>query len=143
MRLEHHGQRDRKREKSCKQCGRTLQKIYPEDLCPVCQEINLFADVKDYIRSNDVKESDVAEHFGIPISKVRAWIREGRIQYKNYNSSKISGVHCQICGKPIDFGNLCAECHHLQGLEVVAKQYGEEKGKMRFMGKWENLEEEE
>ena len=66
----------------CAQCGRILNKVYKDDLCPECKDLNLFAEVKDYIRENDVKEIDVAEHFGIPVSKVRRWIKEGRIQYK-------------------------------------------------------------
>ena len=56
--------------------------------------MNLFAEVKDYIRENDVKEIDVAEHFGIPVSKVRRWIKEGRIQYKE--GENITPIHCQI-----------------------------------------------
>ena len=65
----------------CKQCGRILNKMYRDEICPECKDLNLFAEVKDYIRENDVKEIDVADHFGIPVAKVRRWIREGRIQY--------------------------------------------------------------
>ena len=66
--------------KSCKQCGRRLHPEYNKDICPACMEMNLFNEVKDYIRKNDVNESQVADHFGISNAKVRAWIREGRIQ---------------------------------------------------------------
>ncbi len=128
----------RTEQKCCKQCGRYLADLYNKELCPTCIEMNLFSEVKDYIRSNDVRETDVAEHFNIPLRKVREWIRDGRIQYKNTNNDKISGVHCQICGKPIEFGTYCPECHRMQGLQVVAKRYGEEraqKGSMRFLGK--------
>ena len=60
----------------CTQCGRILPDVYEEDdICPVCKEANLFAEVKDFIRENDVREMDVAEHFDIPVSKVRKWIR--------------------------------------------------------------------
>ncbi len=122
-------------ENSCKQCGMSLNPNYKEDICPNCKEINLFREVKEYIRANEVNESDVAEHFGIPNTKVRSWIREGRIQYKSSDSKSISGVFCQICGKPLDFGNLCSECRRFQGLEVVSKMYEEQKGRMRFAGK--------
>lgn len=121
--------------KSCKQCGRRLHPKYNKDICPACMEMNLFNEVKDYIRKNDVNESQVADHFGISNAKVRAWIRDGRIQYKNTDGKTMSQVYCQICGKPLDFGNLCSECRHLQGLEVVAKRYGEEAGQMRFINK--------
>lgn len=120
----------------CRQCGRVLPDVYEDgDLCPACQETNLFAEVKDFIRANDVKEMDVAEHFDIPVSKVRKWIREGRIQYKGEAGEAISGVHCQLCGKPIDFGTLCPDCHRMQGLKIVAQQYAEQKSEMRFINK--------
>lgn len=120
--------------KNCKQCGRRMHPEYAKDICPECQELNLFGEVKEYIRNNDVNEADVAEHFGLPNRKVRAWIREGRIQYKNTDGASVSQVYCQICGAPLDFGNLCAKCRHMQGLEVVAKQYkNDSEGMMRFM----------
>ena len=52
--------------KECKSCKRPLPPDYDEDLCPRCKEIQLFHDVKDYIRANDVNEYEVAEHFQIP-----------------------------------------------------------------------------
>lgn len=125
----------RAEQKTCSQCGRYLNDMYTKELCPVCIEMNLFSEVKEYIRENEVKEIDVAEHFGISVSKVKAWIREGRIQYKGEGGKAISGVHCQICGKPIEFGTFCSECHHMQGLQVVAKRYKEEKSVMHFLGK--------
>lgn len=128
------GLEERREQKTCSQCGRYLNDTYKEELCPACIEMNLFSKVKEYIRENDVRESDVAEHFDIPLGKVRGWIREGRIQYRGENGQTLSGVHCQICGKSIEFGTLCAECHKLQGLQVVAKQYEQEKSAMRFLG---------
>lgn len=122
-------------QKTCAQCGRYLDERYPDEICPTCAEMNLFAEVKEYIRENDVRETDVAEKFDIPVSKVRGWIREGRIQYKGTGANTISSVHCQICNKPIDFGTLCPECHRVQGLQVVAQRYQEEKSVMRFLGK--------
>ena len=47
----------------------------------------------------------------------------------------ISSIYCQICGKPIEFGTLCPECHRLQGLKIVAQQYAEQKSEMRFINK--------
>ena len=120
--------------KYCKGCGRMLSPNYSEDYCGVCQETQLFDKVRDFVRTYDVNEYDVAEHFGLPNRKVRAWIREGRIQYKNTDGASVSQVYCQICGAPLDFGNLCAKCRHMQGLEVVAKQYkNDSEGMMRFM----------
>lgn len=66
----------------CKNCGRVLSPTYEAELCPTCEENQLFDKVRDYIRKNDVTEMQVAEHFGIPQKKVKAWIKEGRIEYK-------------------------------------------------------------
>ena len=112
--------------------------VYKDDLCPECKDLNLFAEVKDYIRENDVKEIDVAEHFGIPVSKVRRWIKEGRIQYKE--GENITPIHCQICGKTIDFGSVCPECRRKNGLHIYAKKsYSDDdiQSAMRFLGKSE------
>ncbi len=79
---------------------------------------------------------DVANHFNIPVTKVRSWIREGKIVYKTSDGRTISGVYCQMCGKKIDFGTVCAECRKLQQLQVVSKQYGEMKAdEMHFLGR--------
>lgn len=121
--------------KVCKQCNTRLSELYPHDLCPLCMERNLFNEVRTYIRENDVRENDVAEHFNIPVSKVRGWIREGRIQYKGDTNKTIAGICCRICGKPISFGNLCSECHSLQNLQVVANMKKSDDDAMRFLGK--------
>ncbi len=126
--------------KTCAKCGRDLHETYPHDLCPACMEFELFNAVKEYIRSNDdVHEQDVAEEFDIPISKVRGWIREGRIQYKGDNSDKLSSVVCKMCGKKIAFGTLCPQCHSLQQLQVVSnfKKQAETAGEMHFLNKKE------
>ena len=122
----------------CQQCGRVLSKLYQDDICPECKDTNLFAEVKTYIRENDVKEMDVAEHFGIPVGKVRRWIKEGRIQYKE--GQKITPIHCQICGKTIDFGAVCPDCRKKNGLHIYAKKtYSDEDidSAMRFLGREE------
>lgn len=133
------GKREGYREqKTCQQCGRYLNDLYTKDICPACMDMNLFSEVKEYIRENDVKENDVAEHFGLSIGKVRTWIREGRIQYRGQDGKTLSSVHCQVCGKPIEFGTVCSECHRTQGLQAVAKRYQEEKSAMRFIGQDKN-----
>lgn len=120
--------------KTCPECGTVLHELYQHKLCPLCMERNLFSEVKEYIRNNDVREQDVAEHFNISISKVRGWIREGRIQYKGDSKDTISGVNCRFCGKPIAFGTTCAECHHLQDLQIVANLKKTDRNKMHFIG---------
>lgn len=124
--------------KYCKQCGVDLPQAYKDDICPSCLERNLFYEVKDYIRENIVNENDVAEHFNIPLRKVRSWIHEGRIQYKGDTKEVISGVKCRICNKPISYGVFCSECYKLEQLKVVTKLQKPENAEMRFIGQDKN-----
>lgn len=118
----------------CTGCGRKLGKEYPHEYCPQCQERLLFNEVKMYIRENDVRETDVAKHFGIPVHKVRSWIKEGRIQYKGDVITQITGLCCQVCGKPISFGITCPECHSKKDLQVVLQMKKDaEDTSMRFL----------
>lgn len=121
--------------KHCPQCGVQLNEMYPHELCPNCIEQNLFNEVKEYIRENEVREQDVADHFNIPTRKVRSWIKEGRIQYKGDDKDTISGLYCRFCGKPISFGVACSECHSLQNLQVVAAAQKKEDEAMRFINR--------
>lgn len=94
----------------CKECHRDLPANYEGDLCSACKERLLFSKVKDYIRENDVTEFDVAKHFEIPLFKVKGWIREGRIEYKDLQTPALKNLCCQKCGKPISFGSQCTDC---------------------------------
>ncbi len=97
--------------KECSDCHRALPADYPDELCPRCKERELFNRVKEYIRANDVTEYMVANEFNIPLSKVKGWIREGRIEYKEIEAApKIQTMRCKGCGAVIRFGNLCAQC---------------------------------
>lgn len=96
--------------KYCQNCRRPLPVSYDGECCPHCKEQTLFQSVKDYIRSNEVNEYDVAEHFHLPLSKVKQWIREGRIEYKDDALNEHITFHCQKCGAQISFGTLCTKC---------------------------------
>ncbi len=126
-------------EHACPQCGRTLPANYPNgEVCPACKEMNLFADVRDYIRANDVNEFEVAIHFNIPRSKVKQWIQEGRIEYKEEGGAKyLSHGLCELCGAPIPFGSLCTKCKRKvndmqrQGFAIIKPSEDDER--MRFI----------
>ncbi len=66
--------------KLCSVCHTPLPIEYGEETCPVCKENQLFSKVKEYIRSKDVTEYQVADHFNIPQRLVKKWITEGRIE---------------------------------------------------------------
>lgn len=96
--------------KLCSVCHRDLPEKYEGDMCPVCQENQLFSEVKEYIRAKDVTEYQVAEHFNIPKMLVKKWIAEGRVEYKE-QEEKIVNLHCSVCGETITFGTLCQKCY--------------------------------
>lgn len=97
--------------KYCKVCGRMLPSMSVKDCCPVCEENKLFDQVRDFIRTHDVTEVQVAEYFGIPQKKVKNWIKEGRIEYKEDGNNKgLVSIHCARCGAPVTFGTLCSKC---------------------------------
>lgn len=97
--------------KQCEFCNRALPAHYEKKLCPRCLDTQLFREVKDFIRANNVNEYEVAEHFQIPLKQVKEWIREGRIEYQTSDpTNNITSVRCQNCGAPISFGTLCSKC---------------------------------
>ena len=101
--------------KHCQNCNAVLPPDHKGSFCSSCSEYLLFQDVKDFIRSGDYTEYDVAQFFNIPLSQVRKWIREGRIQYKEDSLNNIT-LHCQICGAQIMFGTVCAKCMKAQNI---------------------------
>lgn len=125
--------------KQCEFCSRPLPTNSDKNLCPSCEENQLFQEVKEYIRSYDVNEYMVAEYFNIPLKQVKKWIRDGRIEYKNADAQKtIEGLHCQKCGASITFGTLCTKCMKLQngakGYDTRTLTPGSN-NKMRFLEK--------
>lgn len=66
----------------CPNCGKPIARSYKEKMCPACLDEVLYPQVKEYILHHSVTELEVAEHFDIPLQKVRSWIRDGRIEYK-------------------------------------------------------------
>ena len=79
------------------------------------------------------------EHFGIPVARVKKWIRDGRIQYRDEDTPRdvLMECYCEVCGKLIDFGSVCTECmqkikskERHGSLGVLKKG---ESGKMRFL----------
>lgn len=122
--------------KTCRECRRDLPGEYTEDVCPACKERILFSQVKDFIRENDVTEFDVAKEFSIPLFKVKGWIREGRIEYKDLQQPAVKHIHCQQCGKAISFGSLCTECLRKSNISGSASfSSAEEEEKYRFLQK--------
>lgn len=72
------------RNRTCEKCHCILPKSSTESVCETCKERELFAEVKDYIRNNNVNEFQVAKHFDIPLAKVKHWIKDGRVEYNRF-----------------------------------------------------------
>lgn len=119
--------------KYCTVCRKPLPLSFEEDLCPGCKENMFFNEVKEYIRANDVTEYDVADHFQIPLQRVKRWIREGRIEYKDKRLNAIYSLHCEKCGVSITFGTLCPKCAKQSGMSVHAPIPTADDGQFRFL----------
>lgn len=121
--------------KYCEFCGRPLPSDYEKDFCPSCEENNLFREVKDFIRSHDVNEYQVAAHFQIPVRQIKQWIREGRIEYKESTIGHFASVRCQNCGISISFGTLCPKCLRVMNSNMKGfdAQKVHEESRMRYL----------
>ncbi|MBO5247236.1 MAG: hypothetical protein J6B28_08275 [Eubacterium sp.] len=95
--------------KPCSMCSRPMPFDYEKDFCPACQDDVLFKEVREYIRTHTVTEFELADVFHLPQSKVRKWIKEGRIEYVT-DENKMMNTHCQRCGVPVSFGTFCTDC---------------------------------
>ena len=124
--------------KSCSMCGRQLPIDYEKDFCPACEDDVLFKEVREYIRTHEVTEFELAEIFNISQNKVRKWIKEGRIEYVT-GENKMMNTRCQRCGVPVSFGTLCPDCMRVMNgsKEVSYISFGSKKDRyrMRFLSK--------
>lgn len=126
------------RYKSCSMCGRQLPIDYEKDYCPACEDDVLFKEVREYIRTHEVTEFELAEIFNISQNKVRRWIKEGRIEYVT-GENKMMNTRCQRCGIPVSFGTLCPDCMRVMNgsKEVSYISFGlkKDRNRMRFLSK--------
>lgn len=118
--------------KYCEICRNPLPLTYKDSFCPHCLEQQLFREVKEYIRENDVTEYDVAEHFHIPLYRIKSWIKEGRIEYKEKPSALVSN-RCQKCGEKITFGALCPKCMKALNTSGHSTSVPDDSSQMRFL----------
>ena len=121
--------------KKCTSCNCFLPEGFVGDLCPRCEESELFAEVKEYIRKNNVTEWDVAEKFHISRRKVRNWISQGRIEYRLDGEEHFGRMYerCELCGNPIPFGEVCPNCaKSFRGHAVAKKTDGDGKDMMWY-----------
>ena len=117
----------------CSRCGR----VFPysgagEAICPQCQkkEQEDFDRVKAYLKDHHATENEVSEATGVPVDTLTKWAREGLLCF----GEGLSGLRCELCGKPISFGRYCTECQiKLKKKGFMNSRFGS--GKMRFAGR--------
>lgn len=107
--------------KECTQCKRYMSVRYVPNICPICEEINTFSRVRDYIRENDVNAFEVADKFDLPLQKVKTWIKCGKIEYKSGIRRK-EECFCLKCSKPLFKGNYCPECEK-EAISLIGMEY--------------------
>lgn len=118
--------------KFCAMCRKPLSLSYKDDICPDCKDMQLFHEVKEFIRANTVNEYQVCEHFNLPHHKVKEWIREGRIEYVEDGKQVMVALHCEQCGAPVTFGTLCPRCLKKQNSHAVQYFSSPEKQDVRM-----------
>lgn len=107
--------------KECIQCKRFMSVRYIPNICPICEEINLFREVRDYIRENEVNAFQVADKFNLPLEKVKTWIRCGKIEYKGRARRK-EEYFCLKCGKALFKGSYCPQCEQ-EAIRTIGMEY--------------------
>lgn len=122
--------------KPCSMCGRPILVRGNREYCSICEDNALFKEVREYIRSHDVNEYELAEIFHIPQSKVHNWIKEGRIEYAS-GENKMVSTRCQRCGAPVSFGTLCSGCMRVMNgnkeISYISSGQSHDRNRMRFL----------
>ena len=123
--------------KFCAWCHCPIPIDSETEFCKNCEASMQFREIREYVREPDVNEFQLAETFGIPLRQVKQWIREGRLEYKEIMNT-VTSLHCQRCGKSIQFGNFCPECNRAEygvkgGFDALKEKDADEQ--IRFYNK--------
>lgn len=128
----------------CSICsGRLCYRSHGEYICESCGNIDRddFGKVRNYIEVNGPTPALlIAEGTGVPMDKINAYLRQGRVEIPEGSSIYIT---CEGCGRDIRFGRFCPDCaiklsKQIQGaLEVgdVPRFKAPTEGTMHFIGR--------
>lgn len=95
---------------NCPKCGRVFESNGYTNICISCieQDEQDFTMIKEYLRSHPCASIfDVSSSLDLSISKIKRYLREGRLEILEKNNSFL---HCETCGKPICSGKYCDDC---------------------------------
>ncbi len=87
-----------------------FQAIQNKPLCPNCEkaENDAFERAKAYLRENGhASVKDVCDNCEVTMNQIKRWLREERLEFGTGIST---GLTCDKCGKPVNFGKFCPEC---------------------------------
>lgn len=85
-------------------------------LCPRCQEQEKrdFQKVRDYLRANHLASvPEAAAATDVSEQKILRWVNKGWLEVR---------YECQICGKAITKGTICADCASRLGYEEAKEK---------------------
>jgi flagellar operon protein (TIGR03826 family) len=96
---------------NCASCGKLFVQA-TSAICPSCrQEIDKkFETVWKFIRKKENREATVNQitvATGVEEKLIFQWIKEGRLQVKDFKNLSIP---CEMCGAPIQSGRFCETC---------------------------------
>jgi hypothetical protein len=100
---------------NCRKCKKLFAKI-DSPICDDCkkEEEKLFEEVKKYLRDNPNSTlSQIAEATGMPLKKLMAYLREGRLEVAS------GELFCRQCGAEITTGNFCNRCAAKMGQRLA------------------------
>ena len=96
---------------ACSKCGGELKYTgLGEYICNDCGNLEYddYGKVRAYLEKNPgASQGEVVKATGVPGNKIRALLKEERIEVSS-NSSVF--LHCEMCGADIVSGRLCREC---------------------------------
>ena len=124
----------------CSKCGGALSyKGLGEYVCCSCENIERddFGKVRHFIEVNGPSTAMVInEGTGVPISKINAYLRQGRVEIPDGSGIYIN---CERCGTAIRYGRFCQQCAAEMSKQVKGYDMGERPknntSEMRFFGK--------
>ncbi|SFQ05942.1 hypothetical protein SAMN02910358_00558 [Lachnospiraceae bacterium XBB1006] len=95
--------------KKCEECGVAYFTFDEEgSVCPKCQDRNYFGCIRRYIDDEEPTVEELSTELRVPKIRIYRWIRDGRIQY--IPGTGMTGIFCEECGIPIEFGSVCIKC---------------------------------
>jgi flagellar operon protein (TIGR03826 family) len=96
--------------KNCARCGKMFAHLSGPPLCPACREEDEkdFKRVKEYLYDHrGASMTEVSEALNISISKLKRFLKEGRIEIMEDSNFVLQ---CERCGASIRSGQYCDAC---------------------------------